>query len=51
MVEIIGVVIEDQGQTQIQLKTGEYRDKRTIQIADESGASVGTTLWGECSAN
>lgn len=48
MVEVIGVITEDQGRTQIQIKaTGDFRDKRTIQIADESGSSVSTTLWGQ----
>lgn len=50
LVEVIGVVIEDQGVLQIQIRsTGEYRDKRSITLADESGISVGATLWGECS--
>jgi hypothetical protein len=51
MVEVIGVVTEDQGRMQLQLKNGEVRDKRTIQIADEAGVSVATTLWGLCSGN
>lgn len=49
MVEVIGVITEDRGVMQIQIRsTGENKDKRTITLADESGVSVGVTFWGEC---
>ena len=52
MIDFIGVVLEVQDLGQIQLKsTGEMRDRRTLLLGDETGNSVGATLWGEAATD
>ena len=43
---MIGIITEVGPASTLTLKSGENRDKRTLTIADESGLSVGMTLWG-----
>lgn len=48
MIDVIGVITECQGPTQIQIKsTGEFRDKMTITLSDDTNISIGATIWGE----
>ena len=48
MIDVIGIITDVQEISQIQIKaTQEWRDKRTITIAEDSGLSVQVTLWGE----
>ena len=45
-IDVIGVVLEVQSATRLQMKDGTMRDKRSLTIGDESHASIGVTLWG-----
>lgn len=52
MIDIIGLILTIEPVGQIQMKaTGEMRDKRSITIGDESGISIGATLWGTLASN
>ena len=45
-VDIIGLVTDVTPVTQVKLRSGEEKDRRTITIADDSGSSVDITFWG-----
>ena len=48
MIDLIAVVSEVQPIGAIQIKaTGEYRDRRTITLDDDSGMSIMATFWGD----
>lgn len=51
MIDIIGLILNTEPVGQIQLKSGEFRAKRQIQIGDESGLSLMATLWGDLANN
>ena len=37
--------------SQIMLKTGNYKDKRSVILADESEKQISVTLWGTLAQN
>lgn len=45
-VEVIGVVLEVGPVSEIQLRDGQQKLKRSIKIGDESNICIGVTLWG-----
>lgn len=48
MIDLIAVVTEVQPVAQILIKsTGQMKDKRTITLVDDTGISLGATMWGE----
>jgi replication factor A1 len=52
MIDVIAVLTEVQTVMQIQIKsTGEFRDKRSITLTDDTGVNIMATLWGDISNN
>ena len=48
MLDLIGVITEVQNSNQYLNKaTGQYKDKRRITLADDTGFNLEATLWGE----
>lgn len=46
-IDVIGVVMEVSPIGTIPLKTGGSKERQSITIADETGASISVTVWGE----
>ena len=46
-IDVIGVLMEIGQVGNINLKTGESKQKREIKVADESNAMISVTLWGD----
>ena len=46
MIDLIAVVQEVQEVRQIQMKTGELRDRKQVTFVDDTGVSIMATLWG-----
>jgi replication factor A1 len=46
-IDVIGVVMEVQPISSIQIKTGGSKERQGITIADETGASITVTVWGD----
>ena len=52
MIDVIAVLTEVQPVGQIQLKsTGEFRDKRSVTLTDDTGVNIMATLWGDICNN
>lgn len=45
-VDVIGLITDVSPVSAVKLKSGEEKDRRTITIADDTGASVDITFWG-----
>ena len=46
-IDVIGIILDIQPVSQIGLKDGTTKDKRSLTIGDESNTSIGLTLWGD----
>ena len=46
-IDVIGVILEIQPTSQLTLRDGNQKDKRSLVIGDESNTSISLTLWGE----
>ena len=46
-VDVIGVVLDVQPVSEISLRDGTKKDRRTVTVGDESNIMIGVTLWGE----
>ena len=44
---MIGIILDIQPVSQISLKDGGTKDKRSLTIGDESNTSISLTLWGD----
>ena len=51
IIDVIGVITSAEPVSQILLKSGEYRDKRTVNLADETGFGCMATFWGEVASH
>lgn len=47
MIDVIGVITSVDQVGQIQLKNGQNREKRTVQLADDTGVGCMATFWGD----
>lgn len=51
LIDVIGVITSAEPVAQILLKSGEYRDKRTVSLADDTGFGCMATFWGEVASH
>jgi replication factor A1 len=50
-IDVIGIIVEVGAASNMTLKSGINRDRRTITIADESDLKVQITMWGSIANN
>lgn len=51
VIDVIAVIQDPGAVKDIQLKTGDVKEKRVLRLQDDSGYSIDLTIWGESATN